>query len=69
MENDEDDRQFFTEVVAQNNPITILAESHNGQEALHTLDKYYYPSWHFFYTLIYATFKWFLLPAATKEKQ
>jgi len=38
MDDDEDDRHFFTEVVAQNNPTTFLAESHNGQEALHTLD-------------------------------
>jgi CheY-like chemotaxis protein len=38
IDDDEDDRQFFLEVVAQINPTIIFTESHNGQEVLHTLD-------------------------------
>ncbi len=38
IDDDEDDRQFFLEVVAQINQTIIFTKSHNGQEILHTLD-------------------------------
>ncbi len=38
VDDDEDDRQFLMEVIAQINPRTIFKQFNNGQDALHALE-------------------------------